>query len=698
MVSDISRRRFLGGLLCATAVGLLPFSAPPALAMASGLAVQAVRTALSGDFASAGDLARRSNDASAVKMVELLYLRDHGAQAGYERIMAFLQAAPKWPLTETLMKRAEQALYENNQDANVVLRHFEGHSPVTAYGMLAFARANYVAGNAAAGKKWLSAAWNNPTVGTELEPKILAEFSGQLSAADHRRRLWKLIYAQEGSAAIRNAKRLGGDHVRAASVAQMLLRGAGGAEGQYAALPGSIRNELAMKFAMARYYRRQEKFDKARSLLMSVQGEQSNQDAAAWWGERRILIRRSVGLNHGNVWNAAYQMSRDHGDLDGENLIEAEFLAGWIALRFLKKPNVALEHFANLQNLAPSRTEKARALYWTGRTQLVLGNQSAATAVLKKAAVHSTVYYGQLARELIGLGNVPEEINGGVASTAAISHVQRDEVVRAMQIMAQAGGKAQVNIFLWSLANRFDTADELNAAANEVQNVAGTSMALRLAKAASMRGLDIDTWSYPIRGLPNWTQVGKPIEKSLVFALSRQESEFDPNAGSSVGAQGLMQLMPATAKIVARQYRMPFLAAKLKGDPSYNVKLGAAHLADLVDNFNGSYVLTLVGYNAGPRRSREWVDEFGDPRGGQVDAVDWVECIPFEETRWYVQKVMQNLHVYRSRLAPQTVRPMSADLKRGTPTEMAVASTSPIQDAKACGTKSISSLLKNNCQ
>lgn len=698
MVCDISRRRFLGGLLSATAVGLVPVGATRAFAMASGLAVQAVQSALRGDFAGAGDLAQRSNDGSAVKMVELMYLRDHGAQAGYNRIMAFLEAAPQWPLTETLMKRAEQALYENSPDTNVALHHFAAHPPVTAYGMLAYARANFVAGNATVGKKWLSAAWNNSKVGTELEPKILSEFGNQLSAADHRRRVWKLIYAQEGSSAIRNAKRLGGDYVRAASVAQMLLRGVGGAEGKYAALPAGMRNELAMKFALARFYRRQEKFDKARSLLMSVQGEASNQDAAAWWGERRILIRRSVGVNHGNVWNAAYQMSRDHGDLDSEDLIEAEFLAGWIALRFLKKPDVALKHFANLQNLAPSRTEKARALYWTGRTHLAMGDQGTANAALAKAAKHSTVYYGQLARELIGLGNVPEEINGSTASSTATVRVQRDEVVRAMHIMAQAGGKAQINIFLWSLANRFDSADELNAAANEVQNVAGTSFALRLAKAASMRGHDIDSWSYPIRGLPNWTQVGKPIEKSLVFALSRQESEFDPDAGSSVGAQGLMQLMPATAKIVARQYRLPFAPAKLKGDPSYNVKLGAAHLADLVDDFNGSYILTLVGYNAGPRRSREWVDEFGDPRGGQVDPVDWVECIPFEETRWYVQKVMQNLHVYRSRLAPQTVRPMSADLKRGTPTEMTVASTSRIQESSACEKNSISALLKNSCQ
>jgi soluble lytic murein transglycosylase len=193
--------------------------------------------------------------------------------------------------------------------------------------------------------------------------------------------------------------------------------------------------------------------------------------------------------------------------------------------------------------------------------------------------------------------------------------------------------------------------------------------------------------------LPDWKQIGKPVEKALVFGLSRQESEFDPQAGSKVGAQGLMQLMPGTAKLIARQYGVSYAQSKLKGDPAYNVKLGAAHLGDLIDDFGGSYVLTLVAYNAGPRRAREWVIEFGDLRSGQVDPIDWVESIPFQETRQYVQKVLQNVHIYRSRLAPKTVRPMTADLMRGTPGEMTVASTSAPPETESCSGGSIKALI-----
>ena len=239
--------------------------------------------------------------------------------------------------------------------------------------------------------------------------------------------------------------------------------------------------------------------------------------------------------------------------------------------------------------------------------------------------------------------------------------------------MVQAKGQSSLNMFVWSLASRFDSVDDMNAVASILKERGGTTMALRLAKAASQRNIDIDHWAYPTKALPNWKQMGKTVEASLVYGLSRQESEFDPKAGSKVGAQGLMQIMPGTAKLITKQYRMAYEPAKLMGDPAYNVKLGAAHLGDLIDEYNGSYVLTLVAYNAGPRRVREWVEEYGDPRGGKVDPIDWVESIPFQETRQYVQKVLQNTQVYRARLAPSTVRPLTADLRRGGPAAISVA-------------------------
>jgi soluble lytic murein transglycosylase len=690
MSPTVNRRALLKGLFAASALAILPFSATVSEAAISGTAVAAVKEALRGNFTDAGSLAGQSGDQAAIKLVELIYLRDHGKDVGFQRIRDFQAAAPKWPLSETMAKRAEQALFQNAEDPSRVIGYFKDRLPLTAEGHAALARAYFSAGQDDEARKSLRLAWAKTDMEGEVEKRIASEFSSRLSTGDHRQRLSRLICAQQANAALRHANRLGGDGLRIAKVAQALLRGAGGAEKTYLALPGSLRNESSLRYALARYYRRLEKYGKARAILLDAPSSAADMvDANAWWDERRIIARRSIGPNHQDTWAAAYKISSRHGLAEGEDAVDAEFLAGWIALRYLNDGDAALKHFSRVLKLASNRTEKARGGYWMGRAYAALGDKASAGKAYKSAAQHSTIYYGQLAREQLGLGKVPEEITAGEASSAARSRVEADEVIRAMRIMQQASGKANLHMFLWSIASRFDSVDDMNAAANVVHSLGGTTLALKLAKAAGQFKVDIDSWSYPLRGLPDWQQVGKPIEKAMVFALSRQESEFNPDAGSKVGAQGLMQLMPGTAKMVARQYRLPYAVAKLKGDPAFNVKLGAAHLADLVEDFNGSYVLTLVAYNAGPRRAREWTEEYGDLRSSHIDAIDWVESIPFQETRQYVQKVLQNLHVYRSRLAPGTVRPMSADLKRGKPGSVTVAQNDQAASSSCGGIASL---------
>ena len=694
VLATVSFGVFLAGGAILPAPEFTGAAAAIAAPQVSSLAVQAAQRALNGDYQDAGSLAERSGDTAAVKLVEFLYLRDHWKDAGYHRVMQFLNAAPKWPLADTFLKRAEQALYLNREAPALVLQHFEERKPISAEGRLALARAHFATGNEGEGQRLLRQAWGDPKVDAGLEKTILAEFSGTLSPEDHKLRVWKLIFDQSPNAAVRNAKRLGSSYLQAAKVAQALISGAGNAEKQFNALPSAMREQAAMKYAMARYDRRKERYAKARSILLTVPGNQSAMiDADAFWEERRIIARRSIGPGKRASEREAYKIAANHGFKDGNNAVEGEFLAGWIALRSLGDAETALRHFKKLADIAPSRTEKARAHYWIGRSFAAMGDKATAKEAYSYAAQFSTIYYGQLAREQIGLGKVPEEIASGSASGSAKARVAKDEVVRALTILAKTGDKRHLNLFIWPMASRFDSIDEMNAAADLAHDIGGTTMALRLAKAAASRNLDIDAWGYPLRGLPNWTQLGKSVEKPLVFGLARQESEFDAKAGSKVGAQGLMQLMPGTAKIVARQHGVGYAAHKLTGDPVYNVRLGAAHLADLVAEYNGSYVLTLVAYNAGPRRSREWVAAYGDPRGGQVDPIDWVELIPFQETRQYVQKVLQNTHIYRSRLAPHTVRPMTADLMRGAPNDT-TASVSQAEPATVhCAAQSIGALL-----
>jgi soluble lytic murein transglycosylase len=681
MIRGFSARLLFIALIGSTALTVAVAISASVLAapQVSGAAVNAADAAFNGKYQDAGAFAEQSGDPVAVKLIELIYLRNNWKEAGYSRIMAYLNAAPQWPLSETLLRRAEQSLYVGKASAQTVLNHFEKRKPLTPEGTLALARAQLATGNTDAARRSIRSVWLNETLDQATESRIASEFGSLISGDDRKARMWRLIYKQETNAAIRASKSLSSDYQAAAKAAQALIRDGAGAEKQYQSLSSAMKQQLGIRYALARYYRKAGKETKAAQILLTVPSDHAvTGDGEAWWVERRLVARMLLDPRKPGTAKAAYQLARAHGFSDGEFFGEGEFLAGWVALRFLKDEKTALKHFTRLKAGVTTRTDMARATYWIGRSYAALGDKAKAKAAYRDAAQVPTVYYGQLAREELGLSGQPISITGGQPSAAAQTRVDNDEVMRAFQMVAQTGRARELNMFLWSLSSRFKSSDEMSAAARNVSSAGGPAITVRLAKLAGQKGIDIDYWGYPTKALPDWRQIGPPVERALVYGLSRQESEFDPKAGSGAGAQGLMQLMPGTAKLVAKQYGLSYVPAKLTGDPTYNVKLGSAHLGDLIQEFGGSYVLTLAAYNAGPRRSRDWVEAHGDPRSGHVDAIDWVEMIPFTETRNYVQKVMQNMHVYRSRIAPKTMHAMTADLKRGSPGAIAVAnSTGP---------------------
>jgi soluble lytic murein transglycosylase len=315
------------------------------------------------------------------------------------------------------------------------------------------------------------------------------------------------------------------------------------------------------------------------------------------------------------------------------------------------------------------------------RSGLISGGDMTCYYALEYGNKTSTVYYGQLAREALGRGSARIFIPEIQPSRVIRNRIASDELVRAYRILAAINRPNERRAFLESFSDYLKTEEEMAAVARIVWHTKGAHEALQLAKAAKVKGINIDNWSYPANAMPSWKEMGPPIEKSLVFGLARQESEFNPKSGSPVGARGLMQLMPGTARLITRQYNIAYDQMMLTSDPGYNVMLGAAHLGDLVKKFRGSYVLVLVAYNAGPRRAVESVRRFGDPRDSGVDPVDWVESIPFSETRFYVQKVLQNNQIYRSRLQ-QSMHGILTDLSRG---RSAIVARSDERGFEACG-------------
>jgi soluble lytic murein transglycosylase len=385
-------------------------------------------------------------------------------------------------------------------------------------------------------------------------------------------------------------------------------------------------------------------------------------DLDEWWVERRLVARKL--LDSGDV-RTAYRVAREAVPPERDTYrVEHEFTAGWIALRFLKDAAAALPHFARIAQTTTNPISLARAGYWQGRAAEALGRHGEARAHYRAAAEFPTAYYGQLAGARLGMREIslrpPPE--SPAAERAALRNL---DIVRAIELLYAIDERDLVVAMVSDLADRAIESEVLAVLAEICRRHQDARALVHLGKYGLGRGLPLDHYAFPDIGVPRFTAIGPQIDLSLVYAIVRQESAFHPQAVSSARALGLMQVTPGTGRAAARRFGVAFDAKRLLSDPAYNAQIGAAELGDLLRDYGGSYILAFVGYNAGRGRVREWIARYGDPRHPDVDPVDWVERIPFSETRNYVQRVIENMQVYRLRLGGGTRLMIEADLRRG---------------------------------
>jgi soluble lytic murein transglycosylase len=584
-----------------------------------------------------------------------------GLQA--EQILAVRSAHEGWPEPEQLRLRAEQEFLKQRPLHTEIVAFFAAEPPVTMSGTLALIRALDGVGRTRTAEKKVRELWRRERL-TGIAEKIAEEFGSRLSRSDHIARLHQLLYSRRDSDAIAQAKRLGkkyGPYARAI-LAAFGRTDIGKVEALLKAVGQEFWNDPAYRLAKARTLRRAGKPIAAARLLAKV-SEQEEREAAHdwWWEERKDLSRQLLDEGHPELAYEAAAQSRAPSD---RARADAAFHAGWYALRFRDRPLDARPHFETLATRATQPRTIARGHYWLGRTFAALEDRTSAALAYKAAGQYGATYYGQLAREALGLTTTGVE--SYPAPTAKDRILFRDrELVKVIQRLAAAGHVHRTSPFFVQLAETLESPGEVTLAALLARRIGQPGLSMLVGTVAERRGLPVAALRVPLHGVPRNVPVPAPADRALLYAVARQESAFNPGAVSHAGARGLMQFMPATARATARAAGLPFSLHRLTNDPHYNATLGGAHLAELLTNFSGSYILSFVGYNAGPGRSLQWIKAYGDPRGNQTDAIDWVERIPFDETRDYVQKVMENYQSYRSRLGYPLA--ITRDLVRGGP-------------------------------
>lgn len=624
----------------------------------------AIAALRSNDFATALSERTRLQAPISRALFDWLYARDGALDAGYAGIAAFLRAHPDWPQRDILRARLETALFEQRPPAEAVIAAFRAAPPETGAGKAALAFALLEGGERKEAAKWARDAWENHTLSPAQEALIGAKFSDMLTRQNHKTRLDRLLYADQSAAALRSAKRLGKDAVALAR-ARAAVSGRSRSAGKLlAALPSETRNDPVALLSRIQWLRRAGKDVEAAKLMLTVpRGGEAAIDVWQWWEERRILTRRLLDRGDGET---AYRIAAGHAAESGLAFAEAEFLAGWVALRYLDRPQTALIHFEALRGNVSTDLSLSRAYYWLGRGFEALGKIEEARAHYQSASRYGTAYYGQLARLKLGM---PAHLSFGPSPQPTAEEQDRffnRDLVRAARLLGELGETGLAGVFLIELASSLDSAAEIALAGRLARDLDLPHVSLRIGKIAATKDRPLPELAFLTGAVPDFPPRGTAVEPALVHAIARQESSFNAAAVSPAGARGLMQLMPATAKRTAREAGLAYSPARLIDDPAYNAAVGAAHLEQLMTEFDGSYIMTIAAYNAGRRRVAEWVETFGDPRDRQVDPIDWIERIPFSETRNYVQRVLENLQVYRARLNGDS-HPidLAADLTRG---------------------------------
>ena len=579
----------------------------------------------------------------------------------FRELAYVLNKTENWPKRETIRIRGEALIDESDLSIGQKLAWLKSEGgPITGRGLLALARTYKSLGWENDANIAIREAWRTKWLSTSTKDAIKGEFGVGLTKDDHHARADYLVWTNQFAEAIelrpflhRNWRHLIDTRIalaeRSKDVSKMLI-----------SVTTHLKRNRGLLHDRARWKRRTEEHSDATRILLEIESVPTLPDAKyTLWQEQSRAIRHNI--NEGK-YAEAYRLAIRHDFKSGFSFAQAEWTAGWIALKQFGNGGLALSHFSKLEKAVTAPISKARALYWMGRSYELLEDAQGANRAYARAAEYPLVFYGQLAAAKVGT----DQIYLAPAPDPTPEEAEAFDLRPLVRIMKLLGECAENDIFLsfsYELDDLLTTPQEFLLLAEFVKNYNQPGASIRAAKTALFKGIIPTQSAYPtIRNLPEELL---HIEHALILALARQESEMNPKAISNADARGLMQFLPSTAKTEAEKRNLEYRESWLTDRPSFNLRLSALHLDTLLELFNGSYVLTIAAYNAGAHNVEEWIETFGDPRSSEVDVIDWIESIPFYETRNYVQRVLESLQVYRHKLSGEPTQILiETDLNR----------------------------------
>jgi soluble lytic murein transglycosylase len=618
------------------------------------LAKKAVSEMKKSDWTNALKTAKKAKDKSIYNFIEWRHLLTEGNKASFYDYLNFINANKDYPRLGRIKYLAEHKLSNEKITPGKIIDWFGDEEPLSGYGKMILGESYILTGQIEQGKKLIKEGWITADLSKTELSLFRKKFKNYLNAEDYIQRADYLAWENKYWDLKRMLRYLPKDYELLYNARQLLMSKSYGVDQAIKNVPDRFKNDAGLNFDRLKWRRKRGRIDSSAEILLNVKNTKDYLVRPdKWWDEREIISR---SLIYEKKYELAYKIASNHALIEGSDYAAAEWMSGWIALSFLDDPLLSKDHFQNFYNNVNYPISTSRGAYWLARSYKALGDKENSKKWFEEAAKYLTTYYGQLA--FLELN--PNE-NFELSKDMEVDKKYREqfyskELVKITYLLDELDEDKYTKFILRHLANEnIENGSEILASELST-NIGRFDFAIQIAKIASYEKRFHNKFNYPIISTPKNINGRKIPESAFILSIIRQESEFDLSANSHAGAKGLMQLMPYTAKLVAKQAKLPYVKSRLTTDPEYNINLGSHYVAGLILDYDGAYPFAIAAYNAGPNRVKYWKKINKDPQKKQINYVDWIELIKFRETRNYVQRVLENYNVYRYILEQRPIK------------------------------------------